>query len=94
MAKRGRKSKAEELGLEKLLDECWTEQERRDTLKKLVSLANRGNMSAIQLLMAYTYGKPLERHEVSGKDGDAIQITVTYRDRTSGFASGAEDDQD
>lgn len=64
--KSGRKTKAEEMGLAKLLDSCWTINARRQTIKRLALMADRGNMQAITLLMAYTYGKPKEQVELSG----------------------------
>ena len=88
MAKRGRKSRAEELGLTKLLDECWTDTDRKATIKKLAELAKRGNIKAIEILMAYTYGKPVEPQEHSG----ALTITVNYAD-VAAPAHGTSDDQ-
>lgn len=64
----GRKSKAEELGLAALLDECWTEADRKACLKKLASNARTGDMESIKLLMAYAYGKPVDRKEIKGAD--------------------------
>ena len=56
----GRKSKADEMGLVSLLDECWTLAQRKECIRKLATLAGEGDMDAIKLLMAYTYGKPKE----------------------------------
>lgn len=63
----GRKSKAEELGLTALLDECWTPVSRKATIKKLASLARYGNLEAIKILMAYTFGKPKETVAIEGE---------------------------
>ncbi len=70
----GRKSKAEELGLTALLDECWTVDSRKKTIKKLASLANAGNLEAIKILMAYTFGKPKETITVDGE----LEHSVIY----------------
>lgn len=72
----GRKSRAAELGLQQLLDECWTEDQRRECVKSLARLASRGEIKAITLLMAYCYGKPKERHEISGPEGEPIKYLV------------------
>lgn len=58
----GRKSKAEELGLQALLDKCWTQADREECLQALARTANdplaNNRMDAIKLLMSYTYGTP------------------------------------
>ncbi len=65
----GRKSKAEEMGLAKLLDECFTLADRREVFTSLAELAKGRDMKAIELLLAYTYGKPVQRQEHSGQVG-------------------------
>ncbi len=82
----GRKSKAEELGLQELLDTCWTLSDRETAIRKLASLSNRGNLQALQILMAYTYGKPKERHEITGADGGPVIV--------KGYISISPDDWD
>lgn len=77
----GRKSKASMLGLIALLDKCWAAPEREACITRLGILANEGNMDAIKLLMAYAFGKPKETKEISGLDGGAIAITVSYVNR-------------
>lgn len=60
----GRKSKAEEFGLARLLDECWTFAQRKLVIQKLHEYALAGGkpaVSAASLLLAYAYGKPTER---------------------------------
>jgi hypothetical protein len=59
----GRKSKAEEMGLQALLDKCWTPADREACIKTLAAQANEGDKEAVKLLMAYTFGKPVERKE-------------------------------
>lgn len=71
----GRKSKAEEMGLKALLDECFTVEDRKDVLLALVKEARRTpitNMEAVKLLLAYTFGRPVERHEVTGAEGESL----------------------
>lgn len=72
----GRKSKAEEMGLKALLDECITEAERRSLFRKLLAAGKKGDVKATGLLLAYIYGKPVERHEHSGENGAPIPISI------------------
>lgn len=78
----GRKSKAEEMGLAALLDQCWTLTDRRKCIERLAQQASAGEMEATKLLMAYTYGKPVERKQVTGEDGNALRIQVEYVDQS------------
>lgn len=63
----GRKSKAEELGLERLLHECWTPAERRACIKKLAKDAKSQDFKerheARKLLLAYAFGRPKETQD-------------------------------
>lgn len=65
----GRKPLAVELGLPRLLEQCWTTEQRKEVIRTLHALAidkeNRNCVNAAKLLMAYAYGKPTERVEVS-----------------------------
>jgi hypothetical protein len=76
----GRKSKAEELGLQKLLDKCWTQAERRACIKKLAQDAKskdfKERSESRKLLLAYAFGKPKERHDVNldGFDWDSADL--------------------
>jgi len=72
----GRKSKAEEMGLQQLLDECWTLDERKECVRKLSVRASKGDLESIKLLLAYTYGKPVDRKEITGPDGGAVPIRI------------------
>lgn len=67
-----------------LLDTRYTKAKRVQTLDRLIALQKsddeRVALDAIKLLMAYTYGKPVERKEIGGMDGDALRIEVAYVD--------------
>lgn len=76
----GRKSKATEMGLQSLLNECFTENDRRDLLCKLVDMAKGADLDAIKLLLAYTYGKPVEQKD-STIDGK-IEVIIRREHRT------------
>jgi hypothetical protein len=75
----GRKSKAEEMGLASLLEKCWTLEDRQACIIGLANRAAAGDIESIKLLMAYTYGKPTEKHELSGKDGGPISTTFVIQ---------------
>lgn len=79
----GRKSKAEELGLQKLLDECWTLAERKACIKKLAADAKGGNMEATKTLLAYAYGKPVDRKIISGDEDAPIYVREVIIERTT-----------
>jgi hypothetical protein len=65
--KAGRKPRIDEEELGRLLSSCWKLKDRRAAIRCLARLANEGSLPAIQLLMAYAYGKPKERLEHSGQ---------------------------
>lgn len=81
----GRKSKAEELGLVALLNKCFTPKSREECIKKLAEDCESDEFQirheARKLLLAYTYGKPSEKHEHSGKDGGPITVKVVYESK-------------
>lgn len=72
----GRKTKAEELGLPRLLEQCWTFAQRQDVIAKLHEYALEGGKSAVAaaaLLLAYAYGKPTEKLQIiTPSEADAL----------------------
>ena len=78
----GRKSKAEEMGLEALLDKCWTVAEREKCIRVLARTANDplsgDRMDAVKLLMGYAFGKPVEKKQISGDENSPVVLRVTY----------------
>ncbi len=76
----GRKSKAVEQNLNALLSECVPAEQRELIIRKLADdaqhLSFKIRHESRKLLLSYIYGKPVERHELSGEDGGAIQITI------------------
>lgn len=78
----GRKSKAEEFGLQTLLDKCWTKADREKCIRALAKSANDplsgDRMDAVKLLMGYCFGKPVEKKEVGGKGGGPVILKVIY----------------
>lgn len=81
----GRKSKAEEMGLEALLNKCWTVAEREKCIRTLAKTANDplsdDRMDAVKLLMGYTFGRPIEKKQITGDENSPVVLRVTYETR-------------
>ena len=72
----GGKPSARRQELNDLLDETWKPASRRKVLKKLIEDAEAGDHDARVLLLAYAYGKPVERKELTGADGAELKTYV------------------
>jgi len=72
----GRKTKAEELGLPMLIEDVIGESGKRDLIKKIFSQAKAGSFNHQQLLMHYSFGKPVEK--IKGEINTKQIIEVTY----------------
>lgn len=61
-SKPGRRSRAEELGLPRLLEKVVTDSKKLAVMRRLLKIAEEGSdkdsLKAIELLLAYVYGKP------------------------------------
>ena len=72
----GRPSKRrQELG--ELLDAVFTPARQKKVIERLIVDAETGNHEARSLLLAYAYGKPIERKEISGPDGEPLKAYVS-----------------
>ena len=71
----GRPSRARKQ-LNELLDETFTPTKRKRVLKALIERAEQGDHDAITLLMAHTWGKPRQTTEISGIDGEPIDVRL------------------
>src|SRR5688572_4842344 len=78
----GRKSKAEEMGLAALLDKCWTPAAREKCVRALATKASKGDLEAVKLLLAYTFGKPRESVDVN--QVSEVIFKVVYGDTRTG----------
>ena len=90
--KSGRKTRAEEMGLYKLLDDCVSEDDRRalfEALKRLAKGRSKHKLEAIKLLLAYLYGTPRQSVEVSGDEGSPLKILIEYADNQSDASPAA-----
>jgi hypothetical protein len=91
----GRKRKADELELMNLLNTAWPLAERRAAIERLVEISKSGinSIDAIKLLFAYAYGRPVERKEITGADGGALEVTfIDYRAGLAGLEAGSDED--
>ncbi len=73
----GRKPKQHEISVQQLMDKCWKQADREAMVAAWAARASQGDLEAGKLLMAYTFGKPTEHHEHTGKDGGAIEHKTT-----------------
>lgn len=64
------------LDLKKLLDECWSEDERKLVIVMLAEKALAGDLKAAEMLLDRCYGKPVQAIEHGGPDGDSIVINL------------------
>ena len=69
----GRKRRTQEEEIKTALAQA---KPRPDVLKKLGEAIERRESWAISLYLAYDWGRPVERHEVSGAGGDPLAILI------------------
>lgn len=72
----GRRPSPQRLELENLLNRNWPLADREAALQNLVTMA-KTDLEALKLLLAYTYGKPIDRKEISGPDGEPLKAYVS-----------------
>jgi len=89
---KGRPPKAVEESVTALLDSVVRPEDWEDLTGVLVKLGKKGNIPAILALFDRRYGKPTEKHEVTGKDGEPQKVLIEYVNSpypTAGVSSGA-----
>ena len=87
----GRKPKFDEDELLGLINKAWPRSARVEAFEKLAERARRGDLEALKLLLAYSYGKPKERHELTGKNGkDLIPVLNVTLNAEPGTAKEAD----
>lgn len=52
----------------------------KEIVQKAVAQAKRGDSTARKWLSDYLIGAPVQRQEITGKDGEKLEIVVTYAD--------------
>jgi hypothetical protein len=70
----------EENVLDIMVSECSPDK-LRTIINKAIEQAVRGDSTARKWLFDYLIGSPIQRQEVSGVDGKAVEILVTYEDK-------------
>lgn len=83
----GRKSKAYTQGLNWLLQQAFTEEDRIEVIQMLVRRSKAEDLEATKILLAYTFGKPKEYHEHTG--GVLIRIVNDSDSQTTDRALAA-----
>jgi hypothetical protein len=71
----GRKSKAEELQLPAMIEEIAGDEGKKEVLKKILDQAKAGSFNHQQLFMAYAFGKPTEKIDLTSKGKEIKQVT-------------------
>jgi hypothetical protein len=77
----GRKRKDDENDLITMLDACIKPEEWKEMFSVMFARACSGDILAGKLLMAYRYGMPVQRQELSGPDGS--EVPIGYRMMTA-----------
>jgi len=73
----GRKPRAAEQEIKTALRNALPDE---DVIAVLASKVKDGEDWAITLWLAYLYGKPIQKEEITGKDGEALVIKVKLPD--------------
>jgi hypothetical protein len=58
------------------MDSTWSLASRRRVLRKIIEMAEGGNLDAARLLLSYSFGQPKAYHEVTGADDSPLDIEV------------------
>lgn len=82
----GRKTLAHEVGIKRLLQECWTTAQRHEVIRTLHAKASdkedKACVPAATLLFAYAYGRPTERVEINDPTLDTIKSVAAQHIQT------------
>jgi hypothetical protein len=62
----GRKTRAEEWGVQVTLNRYWKARDRKEVIVRLIDLAKSGNLDATKILLAYLWCKPRQQIEHTG----------------------------
>ena len=77
----GRKPALLKLLLDDLLNRSWPLDDRRAVISSLHTCAMGGDVEAAKVLLSYAYGKPNQRHEISGPGGEALEVELNVSDQ-------------
>ena len=73
---KGRPTRAHEDEYLRIFNSVITPENFKKICNTLYSFASGGNMQAIKMVLEYKMGQPTQKHEVAGKDGGDIYVTV------------------
>lgn len=77
--------------LTRLLDQAVPTSDRLAILSAMSQKAQEGDIKAATLMLAYLYGRPVERQEITtDQQPQPIKITVQYQDAAPQSADGDE----
>lgn len=76
----GRKTKAEEMGLPRLIEDVIGEEGKRSIIEKIHEQAKAGSFNHQQLLMQYIFGKPQDEIDITSNGKDITSKEIIYRD--------------
>lgn len=76
----GRKPKVVEKNLHDLLADACPDEHVITIFRVMTAQAQAGDTKAAALLLGYKFGKPIERQEITGANGEGIKIVVEYAD--------------
>jgi len=83
----GRRPDSQVAHFKELIDKIWTEERREKCLTILIDDSESSDFAirneSRKLLYAYTYGKPTEKHQHEGVDGNPLEIIVTHVSKPS-----------
>lgn len=74
---KGRGTKDREEEFKKILLSEVTPQDFREMVSKALQLAKKGEYQFMKLLFDYLIGPPVERKELTGANGNALEIVIT-----------------
>jgi hypothetical protein len=73
----GRKPKYRILQLAELVNEYWPTSDRIAVVQQLQKAAIAGDVEAAKVLLFMTFGRPAQRHEISGPEGGPMEVDVS-----------------
>lgn len=76
----GRKKRPAEVAYFDAFKDNVTPEELGEIARIVSDKAKRGNLAAAKIVFDYLLGLPVQRTEITGKDGNAIKIKVTVKD--------------
>ena len=93
----GRPKKSVEEKYTKAVYSAIKPEDLKEVVAAIIKSAKRGDMRAAKLVLDYTIGTPVQKTEITGRDGGQIEfgvMPVDYRDAIAALAPRSVDDSD